>query len=939
MFKRILVLLLLVSTFSFAQKNEKFFVQVKLKDQKVLNKLEQIKAPVLYISDENLLTKLTGSQIKTLQNLNAGISIIKKADENSKYFLKQNKLQVSDEEISIIENSSEEENIFITQNAIELTETPVTFKNEKVIQSNFKNLKTDAAAIAEIVNDIDADSVKWFIQKLQDFETRFLFAENRKEVSLWIMNQFKRMGFTDVVLDSFQYQNTWQYNVVATLKGNVNEDQIYIVGGHHDSYSSGNPYAIAPGADDNASGTTAALEVARVLMKNNYQPEATIKFMTFAAEEYGLHGSFDLAKKAYEKAENIRLMINHDMIAFTPYPDSQSAVAIYYYTGSENYRELAIKSTGENSILSPVWGDANSSGSDSYSYYRFGFPAVYFFEDIFSPFYHQPSDTIKNYNMEYCAEVIKGSCATLLNAIVIPDKIKNLKVADVGDGKSLAVTWDVSTDKDFDHYNLYVGETSGSYSDIRELNEGGFAMSVFEEGKTYYFGVSTVDKDGNESFIVERSGVPRTLPAAPKVILAKPLMNKVELNWNKNLELDFAGYNIYRSNSENESFEKINSELIQDTVFIDETMPHENFSYYKIESVDLDGNQNLTASFVRSRAVTLDQGILIVDETKDGSGAILDPTDEDVDEFYSTITKSFKTQVLDIATEKTLELSNLGAYSTVVWHGDDNSSAVSTEMTEALSEYLQFGGNLVYSGYRPTRALAKNSGLTAIFDSTHSMNKYFKVEKAEFSISSRFIGATSDPYNNIFADSNKTKADYNYHLSGIESISANDEAEEIFFFDTNFDINENAGKFKGKPVGIQYSGDDYKLVILSFPLYYMQKDESENFLNQILENFMNEVTPVEEKGISLPKEFALNQNYPNPFNPSTAISYQLSAQSKVELKIFDVLGREVQTLVNEIQNAGQYKVNFNASNLPSGIYIYQIKADNFIQSKKMMLVK
>ncbi len=104
-------------------------------------------------------------------------------------------------------------------------------------------------------------------------------------------------------------------------------------------------------------------------------------------------------------------------------------------------------------------------------------------------------------------------------------------------------------------------------------------------------------------------------------------------------------------------------------------------------------------------------------------------------------------------------------------------------------------------------------------------------------------------------------------------------------------------------------------------------------------NFTDFPVNVENENNIVPKEFVLNQNYPNPFNPNTAISYQLSAQSKVELKIFDVLGREVQTLVNEIQNAGNYKVNFNAANLPSGVYIYQIKADNFIQSKKMMLVK
>ncbi len=104
-------------------------------------------------------------------------------------------------------------------------------------------------------------------------------------------------------------------------------------------------------------------------------------------------------------------------------------------------------------------------------------------------------------------------------------------------------------------------------------------------------------------------------------------------------------------------------------------------------------------------------------------------------------------------------------------------------------------------------------------------------------------------------------------------------------------------------------------------------------------NFTNMVVSVAREENSVPKEFTLDQNYPNPFNPSTAISYQLSAQSKVELKIFDVLGREVQTLVKEIQSAGNYKVNFDATSLPSGIYIYQIKADNFIQSKKMILIK
>ena len=81
------------------------------------------------------------------------------------------------------------------------------------------------------------------------------------------------------------------------------------------------------------------------------------------------------------------------------------------------------------------------------------------------------------------------------------------------------------------------------------------------------------------------------------------------------------------------------------------------------------------------------------------------------------------------------------------------------------------------------------------------------------------------------------------------------------------------------------------------------------------------------------------QNYPNPFNPSTVISFKLPEQTNVELKIYDVLGNEVATLVNEYRPAGSYEVEWNASNLPSGVYIYQLRSGTNTQMKKMLLLK
>jgi len=94
-----------------------------------------------------------------------------------------------------------------------------------------------------------------------------------------------------------------------------------------------------------------------------------------------------------------------------------------------------------------------------------------------------------------------------------------------------------------------------------------------------------------------------------------------------------------------------------------------------------------------------------------------------------------------------------------------------------------------------------------------------------------------------------------------------------------------------------------------------------------------------EVNVGVPSEFALSQNYPNPFNPSTKIDYDIATDGNVSVVLFDMSGREVAKLVNDFKPAGYYTVSFNASNLSSGMYFYRISANNFSQTKKMVLVK
>ncbi|MBI1934017.1 MAG: T9SS type A sorting domain-containing protein [Ignavibacteriales bacterium] len=106
----------------------------------------------------------------------------------------------------------------------------------------------------------------------------------------------------------------------------------------------------------------------------------------------------------------------------------------------------------------------------------------------------------------------------------------------------------------------------------------------------------------------------------------------------------------------------------------------------------------------------------------------------------------------------------------------------------------------------------------------------------------------------------------------------------------------------------------------------------------LIHNTLNGIVGV-EKVEGLPAKFSLEQNYPNPFNPTTEINFSIPKSGNVTLKIFDAVGQEVATLINEFKPAANYKINFNASNLTTGVYFYRLEANNLLQTKKMLLIK
>jgi bacterial leucyl aminopeptidase len=286
--------------------------------------------------------------------------------------------------------------------------------------------KSDQQILSGVLTgEINSDSILSTINWLQNMGTRFALSGNRKNVAVGIMNRFTGLGYSDVVLDSFQITTTWQsitytlmeYNVIATIKGSESPDSISIVGAHYDDILSRNdPTILAPGANDNASGVAATIEIARAIKKINWSPKSTIRFIAFGAEEQGLLGSGNYSSKAAGKMEGIKFMLNHDMIAYEPSNDmSLWKVNIMDYDNSHSLREFAQEMCLKYTLLNFINVNTYNRNSDSYSFARYGYKAIFFYNYSSDPNYHTLNDISSYCNPKYCAEIAKISCSILVN--------------------------------------------------------------------------------------------------------------------------------------------------------------------------------------------------------------------------------------------------------------------------------------------------------------------------------------------------------------------------------------------------------------------------------------------------------------------------------------------------------------------------------------------
>ncbi len=827
--------------------------------------------------------------------------------------------------------------------------TPMTLKSPSIQVPTYipsRNFITD------MLNLVSQDSLIGYVQHLQNYQSRYACHDNRIEIANWLSGKFQDFGYSNATLSLVPWQNSYQYNVTAMLPGSVYPESYILVGAHYDSQNwDCDPLQLSPGADDNATGVATILEIARIMKATNYQPRCSIVFVPLAGEEIGCIGTYGYIQHAQQSGMDIRLMINMDMIGNTlPHPQD-NRMLLHSYDGCLEHAYYAAGLIAQYTDLSAVMGPLNEFITDSYPFWAAGYPAISFDEFWMSPVYHSSLDTVDYLDPGYFRKLAKSVLAMAAHYSYLSSPPTNLSVADTGSGSSLQLNWDAVTDPLVDHYKVRWGVSEWDFSFAADSYTNSFQITGLSEGDTCFIAVSSVDQSGLESYQTRASGIPMPIPRTPNGLSEMPQLDAIALSWNPNQELDLASYHLYRSLSEQNPGELIAVINAPQTTYCDSGLPGLiDYYCYRLSAVDFQGNESSLSSVVKSRPVTLDNGILIIDETMNYNGSNpFQPTDEMVDGFYSRVMQNLPVNAsIDLEEHnELLRLADLGIYSSILWHGNDFSEFTRPSQIKAvLQNYLELGGKILFSVCHPSQAFELNGAYPAVFGADTFINTVLGVQGVSYTNSARFRYAISqmDVLNNLQVDSLKTPAGFEGHIFHVEGLVPVNSAEPFFCYGSDYQSETAQGIMNGDFVALRHNYGNGLAVLLSYPLYFMQESEVRELLHMIFVSWFNEPVQVVEDIVPVPTSLIVCNPFPNPFRKSTTIRLEgVDIQNYLMAEIFNLKGQLVwKTVINPANSVVELNWNGLDSNdrqLSSGIYIVKVFQKDKSRVSKLLHLK
>ncbi|HCY75301.1 MAG TPA: hypothetical protein DHV28_05225 [Ignavibacteriales bacterium] len=769
-----------------------------------------------------------------------------------------------------------------------------------ILQSN---IFPQSPVVQQIINSVNQDSIIYFVRELsgnvatiingtpQTILSRNKYQPGNALAETYIKQKLQYYGLTTTI-QPFGSGGTGK-NVYAVQPGTEFQNKKYIICAHFDDMPTG---TIAPGADDNASGTAAVIEAARIFSQYNFP--FTIVYALWDEEEQGLVGSEYYAMQAANAGDSILGVINLDMIAYDGNGDGNADVHTSSIANTNSLKDKMLEANllyGINLDLDVVPAQPYS---DHQSFLNHGYGAILLIEDDndFHPYYHTTNDLLQYYNQAYYLKSSKLAFATLATfALNLNLDISHTPIASMTSSQPINTSAFVSS-------GLQIGTGALAPRLYYRTKQSGGTFGNFIEV------TGSATESGNYNF---------SIPALPLGTVCQYYIAAQDANSTivKTLPTGGSGFNPPGNIPPTNFYQFFVAPLT--VAMYDEANNINNWTAV--------GTWNITtAKFVSAPTSFTDSpgGNYLANTTSslkynnqigltDVLGAILE----------------FDTQ-WSIETDWDYGQVQLSTNNGATW------ISLTGQYTNPGTGTFQPNGEPLYDGTQSTW-VHESIDISNYADQQITLRYYFRsdnsvqqdgwyVDNIKISVYSgvvpvELVSFTTSVINNTIDLNWITATELNNSGFEIQKSSDNIEWNKIGFVTgsgTSTEVQNYSFVDQNPVVGKSF----YRLKQVDF-------DGTSEYSNTIEVLFGNVV------------DYALQQNYPNPFNPTTTINYSIKEKGYVELKIFDLLGSEITTIVNEEKAPGNYEVLFDASGLSSGLYLYTIKSGSFIQTRKMLLMK
>ncbi len=498
-------------------------------------------------------------------------------------------------------------------------------------------------------------------------------------------------------------------------------------------------------------------------------------------------------------------------------------------------------------------------------------------------------------------------------------------------------------------YIVTNGTGSSDVAKTQVVKNNYWDADAYPYGK-YVVMVFTKDTRGNADTVyipITTKQLDLQAPEAPKLLSIKnDSSSYFSLKWKTSSAPDLKGYRSYYSvNGTGFQIRSNESILTPDLTSFQYSYSQKNPLFLRLTAVDTANltNESLQSDTYGIRMLDDNNNILIVDgfARYKQTGDWKYPYNNFVVPHAQSFNLSFESCS---NSEIDSGYFNLNDYNMVIWILGDASvddTTLTYQEQNLIKSYLENGGKLFVSGSNIAWDL---EGAPSANDTTKAfLHDYLKAKFSKNTSSFRVINGNDSTYfNNLVFNFGLTYANSPYNVTSPDEIEAYGGSQTILRYNDQ------------NTAGIQYSGKfgssskEGQIVYLAVPFESIgDATVRKNIMNDALTYFgLVEPSAVKDENIT-PGKFELAQNYPNPFNPSTKIRFSIPEAGFVKLKIYDMLGRELQILLNHKMDSGVHEINFNASNLSSGVYLYRVDVfDNsgknitmYSSTKKMILLK